>query len=260
MRIVSVVPSQTELLYDLGLDTEVVGITKFCVHPEAWFRSKTRVGGTKTLSLDKIRALQPTLIIANKEENEKEQIETLMKEFPVWVSEIYTLEDALEMVRQVGAMTGKEMRGMELAGQIAKEFELLKGQTSKPEDHTSKLQGYFPYPTASKKAAYLIWRNPWMVAGQQTFINDMLRRCGLANIFDGRYPTIDLAQLKDCQLVLLSSEPYPFKQQHIEEIRAFCPNADIKLVDGEMFSWYGSRLLHAPAYFRSIFAGGHLLL
>src|SRR4051812_42104384 len=106
-RIVSVVPSQTELLYHLGLNEEVLGITKFCIHPQEWFRSKTRVGGTKTLNLETIRQLQPDLILANKEENEKDQIEALANEFPVWVTDVTNLNEAVQMIAAIGKLTGK---------------------------------------------------------------------------------------------------------------------------------------------------------
>ncbi|SEM66531.1 ABC-type Fe3+-hydroxamate transport system, substrate-binding protein [Chitinophaga rupis] len=245
-RIISVVPSQTELLYHLGLEEEVVGITKFCVHPEEWFRNKTRIGGTKTLDLDKIRALQPDLIIANKEENQQEQITALQMEFPVWVSDIHTLDEALQMIRRVGEITGYAKQGLALSMQIQEQFKGL----------------HEALPVTELHAAYFIWRNPWMVAGGDTFIHHMLAACGLTNVLADmpRYPAVTLEELttlfKDVppaqQLILLSSEPYPFKEQHIAEIQAVLPGAQIRLVDGEMFSWYGSRLLEAPEYLREL--------
>nr|WP_244620507.1 helical backbone metal receptor [Chitinophaga japonensis] len=247
-RIISLVPSQTELLHHLGLEAEVVGITKFCVHPDHWFRSKTRIGGTKSLHLDKIRSLQPQLILANKEENQREQVEVLMQEFPVWTSDIHTLEDALDMIRQVGGLTGRAAAAAQLSREIQARFATLRDS--------------LPDEGSSWHAAYFIWRKPWMVAGGDTFIHSMLAACGLQNSFAGtpRYPEISLSQLPECfdgvpagrQLVLLSSEPYPFKEQHIAEITAALPHARVLLVDGEMFSWYGSRLLEAPAYFRQL--------
>lgn len=235
-RIVSLVPSQTELLYDLGAD--VAGITKFCIHPEEWFRSKTRVGGTKQVKFDVIASLRPDLVIANKEENEKEQVETLAKDYPVWVSDIHTLHDALDMIVSLGDILAKGPAAQQLAQNIRGRF-----------DHLQPLP--MPVPTA-----YFIWRDPWMVAGGDTFIHQMLRACGLRNVFEDipRYPSITLPQLaaSACKLVLLSSEPYPFKEKHIGEIREYLPDAEILLVDGEMFSWYGSRLLHAPAYFKKL--------
>ncbi|WP_341839500.1 helical backbone metal receptor [Chitinophaga caseinilytica] len=236
VRIVSVVPSQTELLYDLGAD--VTGITKFCVHPESWFREKTRVGGTKQLHIDKITELRPDLIIANKEENEREQIEALAQRFPVWTSDIHTLEESLEMIYSLGEILDKRTAAGEIAGRISGGF--------------SSIRPLYP----SVPTAYFIWRDPWMVAGGDTFINDMLRRCGLRNVFEDlrRYPSVTLPQLaaSGVKRVLLSSEPYPFKSKHIDEIREYLPDAEIALVDGEMFSWYGSRLMHAPAYFNEL--------
>lgn len=235
-------PSQTELLYDLGLDAEVTGITKFCVHPEHWFRSKTRIGGTKNVHLDQVRALQPQLIIANKEENNREQVEALAAVFPVWVSNIRILEDALDMIRQVGDITGRSAPAWQLSNTIRERFDELR---------TSLTVTTSPLPTA-----YFIWRKPWMVAGGDTFIHEMLSTCGLQNVFahHTRYPEISLSDLAatGCRLVLLSSEPYPFKAQHIAEIQEVLPQARILLADGEMFSWYGSRLLQAPGYFRQL--------
>lgn len=247
-RIISLVPSQTELLYDLGLSAEVVGITKFCVHPDSWFRSKTRIGGTKDVHFDRIRALAPDLIIANKEENRQDQIETLAQEFPIWISNIQSLEDALEMINGIGEITGRIASAVPLVQQIRENFASLHNMI----------------PPSPEKAvptvAYFIWRDPWMVAGGDTFIHEMLQTCGFKNAFAHihRYPETNLQQLpayfpaNTTPLVFLSSEPYPFKEKHIAEIQAVIPHAHIRLVDGEMFSWYGSRLLHAPAYFKSL--------
>lgn len=241
-RIISLVPSQTELLYDLGLEQEVVGITKFCIHPESWFRHKTRIGGTKNIKPELIRQLQPDLIIANKEENVKDQVEALAADYPVWISDIHELEGALDMIRSVGAIAGREEKGNLLADQIRAGF----GELPHLLHHHENI------PTA-----YLIWRNPWMTIGQDTFIHDMLDRCGLTNVFGHakRYPEISLEELRDsgCRLLLLSSEPYPFKQQHIEELQGHLPHTKIILVNGEYFSWYGSRLQGAPEYFRALF-------
>jgi ABC-type Fe3+-hydroxamate transport system substrate-binding protein len=244
-HIISLVPSQTELLYDLGLDDEVIGITKFCIHPEKWFRTKTRIGGTKTADIQRITSLKPDLIIANKEENVKDQIEELQKVAPVYVSDIVTLEDALQMITDVGKLTGKLEKAEEIENTIKAMFDKL-----------STIQ-----PT-QLRTAYLIWKDPYMAAGGDTFINEMLNRCGLENIFERelRYPQIEISQLSslNCQLLLLSSEPYPFKQKHIYELQQRLPNTKILLVDGEMFSWYGSRLLHAPDYFGRMIALNHL--
>ena len=216
----------------------MVGITKFCVHPDEWYRSKSRVGGTKDIHPDIIRSLQPDLIIANKEENRQDQIEQLFPHYPVWVSDIATLGDALEMIKAVGALTGRSQYANSLAGRIQDAFLALKS------------------PATTIRTAYLIWRNPYMVAGGDTFIQHMLEQCGLVNIFrdKARYPIIQLEELaqKNCELVLLSSEPYPFRDKHITEIKNILPSATVRLVDGEMFSWYGSRLLESPAYFHQL--------
>jgi ABC-type Fe3+-hydroxamate transport system substrate-binding protein len=243
-RIISLVPSQTELLYDLGLRDEVIGITKFCVHPEEWFRSKTRVGGTKKYDFGKIKALAPDLIIGNKEENEKEQIEELMKHYNVWMSDIYNLKDAFDMITRVGTMVGKQKESIELKLKIETKFNNFKFQVS----------GLTPQQI---RTAYFIWRDPYMVAGHDTFINEMLKLCGFENVFtekESRYPEISNEELikADPKLILLSSEPYPFKEKHIAEIRQILPDAKILIVDGEIFSWYGSRLLKAPAYFTDL--------
>jgi ABC-type Fe3+-hydroxamate transport system substrate-binding protein len=243
-RIISLVPSQTELLYDLGLREEVVGITKFCIHPEEWFRSKTRIGGTKKYDFDKIRALKPDLIIGNKEENEKEGIEELMREFPVWMSDIYTLKDALWMIAALGALLGKNRTATNLKLEIEAGFHRLTHNTSSPESGVR---------APRLKTAYFIWRNPYMTAGHDTFINEMMELCRFENVFldrTSRYPEVSAEEIIAAkpELVLLSSEPYPFKEAHIREFREMLPGAKIKVVDGEIFSWYGSRLLKTPGY------------
>ena len=238
-RIISLVPSQTELLYYLGLGERVVGITKFCVHPETWFNSKHRVGGTKKVDMDKVRALKPDLIIGNKEENARKDIEALETEFPVWMSDVRDLDGALDMILHVGHLTGTATEAALLIKGINEAFAAL----SLPEE--------------PRTAAYFIWREPFMVAGHGTFVNDMLKRCGLINVFDegdARYPEITAQDVEDAapEVILLSSEPYPFKEEHVEDLLEICPNARIQLVDGELFSWYGSRLLKAPAYFATL--------
>jgi ABC-type Fe3+-hydroxamate transport system substrate-binding protein len=269
LRIVSLVPSQTELLYNLGqesppLSFEVVGITKFCVHPPAWFRTKPRIGGTKDIRPEKIAALQPDLIIANKEENVREQVEALATRYPVWVSDIPDLAAALVMIRSIGTVIGRSQQAQTLADRIQKDFDALSpfpaSFANPPSPPVSPSPSYSVRPTRSPRTAYLIWRTgkplSYMAAGRDTFIDDMLHHCGLTNVVDQpRYPVTDPAALAaaGCELVLLSSEPYPFRDKHREELQAFLPKATIRLVDGEMFSWYGSRLLHAPAYFRRLF-------
>lgn len=236
--IVSLVPSQTELLFDLGLAARVVGITKFCIHPDDWFHSKTRIGGTKQLDFEAILALNPDLIIANKEENNKEDIERLEKDYSVWVSDVNDLDSALEMIRLIAELTKTD--SSKLTQEIQSGF--------------SQLMPIQP----QKNTLYLIWKNPYMAAGNDTFINDLMQRCGFENVFSqSRYPELtddEIVQLNP-ELILLSSEPFPFAEKHIGELQNLIPNATIKLVDGEMFSWYGSRLKLAPSYFQNFILG-----
>jgi ABC-type Fe3+-hydroxamate transport system substrate-binding protein len=236
-RIISLVPSQTELLFDLGLDDHVVGITKYCVHPTQWSTSKAIVGGTKKLNIDLIRSLHPDLIIANKEENTKADIEEVKKDFPVWLSDIYNLDGALDMIASVADMCGVTKRGIEIAKAITNSFSSIQ-------------KGH------ELRTLYMIWRKPFMAAGRQTFIHDMLDKIGLINVLPefSRYPELKVEEIQDLKpdLVMLSSEPYPFNELHIDELKRLSPTSRVILVDGEMFSWYGSRLLKAPGYFNSL--------
>ena len=238
-RIISIVPSQSELLWDLGLRKELVGITKFCVHPDEMYRRIERVGGTKKLNMDKIRELKHDLIIGNKEENEQSQIEELRKEFPVWLSDIYDLSDAYDMISSLGEITSKQEVAREIIKHIQENFAQL---------DVSNFKG--------KKAAYFIWYDPFMAAASNTFINYLLGKLGIINVFSylSRYPELNASQIKSAapDYIFLSSEPFPFKEKHMEEFRQICPDAQIMLVDGEMFSWYGSRLQYAPAYLESM--------
>lgn len=236
-RIISLVPSQTELLFDLGVDEQLVGITKFCIHPATKVNHKTIVGGTKTLNISKIKALNPDLILANKEENNREQIEELRQIYPVHVTDIVTLTDALAMIRDVGALVGKREEAEKMAQQIADSLN--------------------PIPQApSPSVAYLIWRKPYMVAANGTFIHEMLRLASFSNAFadQTRYPEITADDLLAAQpdLIFLSSEPYPFTEKHRAEFSTICPSAQVLIVDGELFSWYGSRLLRSSDYFRNL--------
>ncbi len=232
-RIISIVPSQTELLYHLGLKEEVVGITKFCIHPDEWFRSKQRIGGTKNLKIEEIRALKPDLIIGNKEENAIDDILALEKEFPVWMSDIFDLEDAYNMMTSIGDITGKAAEVKQLIGTVKSGFSEL-----------SKKVG------SLKSVLYFIWNEPAMLAGTNTFISKMLEACGMKNLAEGRYPEATFEESPD--LVLLSSEPFPFKENHKEAFEERYPKSQVMLVDGEMFSWYGSRLREAPKYFQNL--------
>jgi ABC-type Fe3+-hydroxamate transport system substrate-binding protein len=237
-RIISIVPSQTELLFDLGLNDQIVGITKFCIHPAEWFHTKTRIGGTKQVKMETIHQLQPDLIIANKEENVKEQIEELAAQYPIWVSDVNNLADAYEIIEQIGLITDTQQAASEMISAIKKGFAQLPSHPNRP------------------KALYLIWENPYMTVGGDTFIHAMLEAAGFQNCYAGqkRYPEISVAEIKNQQpdILLLSSEPFPFQQKHIMDLQKELPDTKILLVDGEMFSWYGSRLIKAPKYFQKL--------
>ncbi|HAA00212.1 MAG TPA: cobalamin-binding protein [Flavobacteriales bacterium] len=236
-RIVSLVPSQSELLWDLGLQNELAGITKFCIHPEKMFHTIPRIGGTKQLDLDAIRKINPDLIIGNKEENDRKQIEALEKEFPVWMSDINNLGDAIEMIKSVGMITQRVNEAARIADTIFASF--------------SKS----PVISNAPKAIYLIWNKPFMAAGKNTFIDEMIRKAGFTNLIsESRYPELTEEQIADLQpeYLLLSSEPYPFEEKHVDYWKKRLPETKTIIVDGEFFSWYGSRLQKAPEYFNTL--------
>lgn len=237
-RIVSLVPSQTELLAYLGLDDTVVGITKFCVEPPSWRTGKKIIGGTKKVNIRDVLALTPDLVLANKEENTEADITALAQHVPVWVSDVSTLQDALEMIKSVGQMTHTTDVAMDLVHQVRAGFSAV--------SHITKAD-----------ALYLIWMDPWMGAASGTFIDAMMTHVGLNNVLSGqlRYPELSESVIRELnpELILLSSEPFPFASRHLELLQSWMPDTQIRLVDGTYFSWYGSRLLNAPGYFSSIF-------
>lgn len=239
-RIVSLVPSITELLYELGLGDQVVGITKFCVHPNSWFRSKNRIGGTKQIHIGKIKSLNPTLIIASKEENIKEQVEALMDCAEVLVTDVVDYDSALEMIASIGKATCRLAIATTIITNIQKEFQHLAAILK------NKQLPFLP-------CAYLIWKDPYMVAGGDTFIHAMLQKINCHNTYVNhlRYPIVQFQdqEWQNAQIVFLSSEPYPFKEIHLNELRSLYPEKTFVLADGEMFSWYGSRMLYAPSHF-----------
>ncbi len=240
-RIVSLVPSQTELLCDMGLKGSLVGITKFCVHPKHLKKEKAIVGGTKDVHYDKIKALAPDIIFCNKEENTLEMIQQLEKIAPVHISDIYTIDDCLELIFMYGKLFYKEEKAQEIISNIE----------GKREDFKD-----FIRKQPNLKTAYFIWKKPWMVAAKGTFIDDLLRMNNFDNYYGHleRYPEIELIEgkYKTVEVVLLSSEPFPFKEKHREMMKNYFPHAKILVVDGEAFSWYGTRLLKAFDYFKSL--------
>ena len=237
-RIISLVPSQTELLVDLGLENEILGITKFCVYPKHLKSSKTIVGGTKQVHLEKIKKLQPDIFFCNKEENTKPMVKALQVIAPVHVSDIKTLEDNIRLINDYGKILKVESKAKVLAEKLqTQQYQFQQSITGMP----------------IKKVAYLIWREPWMAVGSDTFIDHILRLNRFENVFthQSRYPEINISDLPEIDLLLLSSEPYPFQTKHFSEIPI--DNSKIKLVNGEYFSWYGSRMLKAFDYFKTIF-------
>lgn len=241
-RIVSLVPSQTELLVDLGLRDDILGVTKFCVHPKELRKEKKIVGGTKQVHFDRIKALEPDIILCNKEENTKEMVLELEKIAPVHVSDVQDLQDSLALIRQYGEIFAAEEKASEIADAIANRYEDFRD---------------FVRDQPQRRVAYFIWKKPWMVAGKDTFIDYLLRLNRFQNVFledHSRYPEIELSSLegKKAELLLLSTEPFPFQKKHKEKLQEKFPDIKIAIVDGEFFSWYGSRLLEAFEYFKRI--------
>lgn len=234
-RIISTVPSITELLFDLELEKRIVGITKFCIHPDHGRKTKTIIGGTKNLNLQTIHNLKPDLIIANKEENTELDILELSQHYPVWISDIQSLEHANDLISKLGSILNCSKKAQEIIEQIneAKSiFQEIKNQ------HSFK-----------KSVCYLIWKDPYMTVGSDTFINSMLHEAGLKNVFEDkqRYPSLTIHDIleKKPDWILLSSEPYPFKEVHMKEFTNF----RTIMVDGEAFSWYGSHIVKSFQYF-----------
>ena len=241
-RIVSLVPSQTELLVDLGLEDSIIGVTKFCVHPIHLRKSKTIVGGTKQVHYDKIKALEPDIILCNKEENTKEMVEELEKIATVHVSDIYSIDDTIVLIKQYGELFTVQNKATEINNKLI--------------DLVADFKVFIAKRKANK-VVYFIWRKPWMVAGNNTIIDYLLSLNKFENVFTNlsRYPEVDINALVDKNkpdFVFLSSEPYPFKEKHIEELKEILPKTKILLVDGEYFSWYGTRLLGAFKYFKTL--------
>ncbi len=229
-RIISLVPSLTELLIDLGLKEYMAGRTKFCVHPEGEVESIEIIGGTKNPDIEHITSLNPDFILANKEENKKKDIEKLSIAATTMVTEIDSVSDALIAIHEIGQLFERETEATNIIEQINKTMD------AKPE-------------TPPLRTIYLIWKNPWMTVGKGTYIHDVMQSYHLQNLYGNqrRYPRTTLEEMQELnpEVVLLSTEPYPFKEENINELRAFFPDAKVELVNGEWFSWYGSRMYRA---------------
>jgi ABC-type Fe3+-hydroxamate transport system substrate-binding protein len=247
-RIVSLVPSQTELLFDLGLKNKIVGITRYCVEPKELVAEIPKVGGTKKLNIEHIRSLEPDLVIANKEENTKEDVEKIQEFAPVWVSVVSNFNEAIKMILDIGEITNQAQKAQWIVANIIEKKDYFVEKVAK--------KGIL-----GKTVLYFIWRKPFMIVGTDTFINSMLELCGLENLaskvngIEGRYPKIDIDVLKriNPDYVFLSTEPYPFSEKHIPEFKEIFPLSQIKIVRGDYFSWYGSRMLKAFDYFAELF-------
>jgi ABC-type Fe3+-hydroxamate transport system substrate-binding protein len=241
MKIISLVPSITLLICDLGLENQIVGRTKFCIHPAGKVKKIPIVGGTKNVDFQKIQLLNPDIIFSTKEENTKEDILALKKSFKVIVFEVDNLADNYKMIEKIGKLTQTEAKAQLIIQQTKAKFEEL-------------ISSFRP---SNLPTLYFIWRKPYMTVGKDTFIHSLLAAMGLKNMFEHqtRYPIIQnlkTSYLEKCKLILLSSEPYPFSEKHIKEFQEQLPQAQILLVDGEFFSWYGSKMIDAPKYFKEI--------
>lgn len=232
-RVVSLVPSLTETLHDLG--AHLVGRTRFCIHPATL--NVPIVGGTKQIDVPRVLALKPDLVVANREENTREMVEALLPHVRVQVTEIATLSDALDAITLLGDATGTASRAKELRNRLAEAL------TALPQ-------------CPPRRVAYFIWKDPWMTVGGDTFVHQMLSTVGLTNVFGAqhRYPAVTQNEVEEARpdVLLFSSEPYPFKEQHLAGWREWLPHVPCLLVDGEAFSWYGTGLLRTFPYWETL--------
>ncbi len=233
-RVVSLVPSLTETIAVLEAGEKLAGITRFCKYPEEIYKKNTVIGGPKDFDVEKIIGINPDVVVAVKEENDKAEILKLAKKLPVVLFDITHMEDAFGMILTLGKLLGKEEKSGLLVKNIKNEFATI------------------PKVSPPKKSLYLIWEKPWMAAGKQTFINEMMQLAGFENIISGRYPQVSEKDFEQAEIVLLSSEPFPFKKKHRQELQQKYPDKKVLLVDGEIFSWYGSRMLKAGKYFSTL--------
>jgi ABC-type Fe3+-hydroxamate transport system substrate-binding protein len=240
-RIVSLVPSVTETLFALGLDSSIVGVTAYCSEPGEGVASKIKVGGPKDPKLDLIRSLEPDLVVANVEENSKEHVEQLREwGIPVFVTYPRTVREGIEMVRELGAATGTSERTEEIVGEI----EPLYRQAINLSKTWRPAQVFYP-----------VWRNPYMTVNRDTYIHDMLAVCGGSNVFADRperYPEVTLDEMAAArpEVIILPDEPYRFRKAHVEDFNRYTDvpavrDGRIHLVDGKLLCWYGPRIREA---------------
>lgn len=232
-KVVSLVPSLTETIASMGARSRLAGVTRFCSEPNDIRFTVPMVGGTKNFSVGKIEQLKPDCVLAVKEENTRDLILELAEKLPVVLFDIENLNDVYQMIHLLGRLLDKEKQALQMSEKIKLGFD---GLTVNIEKRTQVL--------------YLIWKDPWMAAGTDTFIGKMIELAGFSNIVSGRYPQVDDATFEQAELVLLSSEPYPFKNNHAIELRKRFPHQKFEWVEAKMFSWYGIRLMKSPAYFK----------
>jgi ABC-type Fe3+-hydroxamate transport system substrate-binding protein len=237
-RIISIVPGITDILYALDLENEIVGRTRYCIYPKDKVKQAKTVGGTKRIKMDQIRELEPDLIVSEKEENTKEIVAQLEKEFPVYVCEVQTLDDTFNIIEDLGKVTDRQKVSEKLQSEIRKAIQSL------PSVH-------------GKKFAYVIWQNPYMVAGSDTYITSLMEKMGFINAFagyEGRYPEVseDDFRNEDLDFIFLATEPFPFQEKHIQHFSELFPDVEVRSLDGEMF-WNGPRIIEASSYFNKVF-------
>lgn len=235
-RIVSLVPSLTELVCELGLAQQLVGRTGFCVHPAAIVKRIPKLGGTKDVNLAKLRALEPTHVILNMDENRRETADALAKFVPnLIVTHPLAPLDNLALYRQFGAAFGREREAEALCARFQSAYDAIAAERFAP-----------------RRVLYLIWKDPWMTVSRDTYISRTLQLFGLhtlPEIAGERYPRLSDLNIESIDLVLLSSEPFRFGEKHLAEVAALTGRPAM-LVDGEMTSWYGPRAIAGLAYLR----------
>lgn len=237
-RIVSICPAITSTIIELGAGDTLVGRTEYCIFPENTVEKIPIVGGTKQVDFEQIRVLAPDLILAEKEENTKVIVQTLAKEFPVFVFEVQSLAQNERFIKDLGLLVNEEQKAQQMIANLQQAFKAF-----------PNLEGM--------RVAYMIWQEPFMVVGHDTFINSILNGMGLVNPFinqKSRYPIIQFAQLADAKLdyLLLASEPYAFTSEHRRHFQQLLPKTKVLNVDGEMF-WYGSQSVPGYGYMPTIF-------
>ena len=239
-KIVSLVPSISELIYDLNAEDKIVGVTKFCVHPKYFQIEKTVVGGVQEFDIDKIIALKPDVVFASKDENFEDEIIELRKHVPVYVTDVKNVNEAISMIKTIGALLNKRSDADKITMKIDMQLKDL-----------AKVTDDLLY----RSAAYFVWNDPWVAAGKDTFIDSLLKLIKVDNVFSNlkeRYPMVTGANIHigNPQMIMLPSEPFKFEDKHAIEIGRHTHDAATFFVDGQMFSWYGSRLVKSIDYLK----------